>query len=133
MKLTLTLASKALAATALIVAAPYLGCATVPDIRFVADDAGGTAGADAATTTDGATTDGAPTDGSTTADGPTAIDAAPACTTASPAGGAMCCGAVWCIGDCSTTNCDQCANRGCATTDFCCGKMGTVVCKTRCP
>jgi hypothetical protein len=128
MKPALPLASSALAATALLVTAAYFGCAPVPDIRFVADDAGGTVDADATKTTDGA-----PTDGSTTADAAAASDSAAGCTAASPGGGATCCGDVWCIGDCSTTNCDQCASRGCQPGEFCCGKMGTVVCKTRCP
>jgi hypothetical protein len=123
MKPALPLVSSALAATALLVTAAYLGCAAVPDIRFVAEDAGSQVDADAAT----------PTDGAPTADGAMARDAAAGCTTASPGGGATCCGDVWCTGDCSATNCDQCASRGCQTGELCCGKMGTVVCKTRCP
>ena len=126
MRLALTLAPRTLAAT-LLVTASYVGCAAVPDIRFVSDSAEGGADADA-----GAATDGAKTDGNTSNDGSVAPDATPSCTTASPGGGATCCGAVWCIGDCSSANCDQCA-RSCQAGEFCCGKTGTVMCKARCP
>ena len=110
-----------------LVTAWYLGCASVPDIRFVSDVPEG--GPDDASTA----IDGAKTDGSVANDGSMGGDAAPSCTTASPGGGATCCGDVWCIGDCSSTNCDLCANRGCQTGEVCCGKTGNVVCKTRCP
>jgi hypothetical protein len=118
----------AVAASTLLVTAAYVGCASVPDIRFVGDspntgDDGGDASTDGATAADG--------DGGS--DGAVVRDAAPACTTASPGGGATCCGTVWCIGDCSSANCDDCANRGCQTGEFCCGKTGNVLCKTRCP
>jgi hypothetical protein len=98
--------------------------AAVPDIRFVSD----------ATDTgpDGAPDGGGKTDGDASTDG-SSTDAATSCTSPSPGGGATCCGDVWCIGDCSSTNCDQCATRGCLAGEFCCGKVGNVVCKTRCP
>jgi hypothetical protein len=124
MRLALKLAPRTLAAT-LLVTASYVGCAAVPDIRFVSDAAEG--GTDASTSADAAT------DGNASNDGSVVRDAAPTCTTASPGGGATCCGDVWCIGDCSSANCDQCASKGCQAGEFCCGKMGTVVCKTRCP
>ena len=103
------------------VALSYLGCGAVPEIRFVDDGADGAADTGA---TDGPKTDGA-NDGS--------LDGAGACTTASPGGGATCCGDVWCLGECSAFNCDQCAARGCQAGELCCGKPGNVVCKTHCP
>ena len=115
--------ARAVAASTLVVAASYLGCAAVPEIRFV-DDSVFEGGGDAST-------DGPKTDGS--GDGAIDRDGATACTTTSPGGGATCCGTVWCVGDCSSVNCDECANRGCQSGEFCCGKTGNVMCKTRCP
>ena len=107
---------------ALLVATAYLGCASVPDLRFVSDATEtGTDGSDA-----GAKTDGPSRDGST------GQDATTTCASPSPGGGAACCGEVWCIGECSGTNCDQCAAT-CQAGEFCCGKVGNVMCKPRCP
>jgi hypothetical protein len=117
--------ARAIAASTLIMTASYVGCASVPEIRFVEDSAD-SGGGD--TIIDGARTDGA---GGT--DGTVVRDAAGTCTTASPGGGATCCGTVWCVGDCSSTNCDECARGGCQSDEFCCGKTGTVMCKTHCP
>lgn len=118
--------ARALAATAALTAvtAWYLGCAAVPDIRFVDDsaDSGADTGAD-----------GANADGNGSGDGSVFRDGTAACTSPSPGGGATCCGDVWCIGDCSSINCDQCASRGCQGGEVCCGKTGNVMCKTRCP
>lgn len=115
------------AATAFLATAFYLGCAAVPEIRFVDEDA---------SAPDGGARDGGPgTDGGgVVRDG--AVDAGDAsllCTTASPGASAVCCGTVWCLDDCGPQNCDECAKKGCAAGEVCCGKTGTVVCKSRCP
>jgi hypothetical protein len=91
------------------------GCASVPDLRFVPDDAGSRADA----------SDGAPRD--------SGRDASGQCTGASPDPGAVCCGPVWCVGECAGSNCDDCALKGCASGEVCCGKSGNVLCKSRCP
>ena len=111
-----------LVASVALVAVVYVGCASVPDIRFVNDatETGADTGAG-----DGPTTDGSK-------DGSSGHDATTTCTSPSPGGGAACCGQVWCIGDCSGTNCDLCA-ASCQSGEFCCGKMGNVMCKPRCP
>ena len=105
----------------LLVAAAYLGCAAVPDIRFV-DDSADTG---SSILGDGGTTDGAK-------DGSSGQDATTSCTSPSPGGGAACCGKVWCIGECGGSNCDDCA-ASCSADLFCCGKMGNVMCKPHCP
>ena len=114
---------RVLAMLGALVTFAYVGCASVPDIRFVNDGAE-TGGPE--TGGDGPKTDGSK-DGSSGGQ-----DATTACTSASPGGGASCCGQVWCIGDCSSANCDLCAS-SCQAGEFCCGKMGNVMCKTRCP
>ena len=108
--------------SATLVALSYVGCASVPDIRFVND--GAETGPDAGG--DGPKSDGSK-DGSSGDQ-----DATTSCTSPSPGGGASCCGQVWCIGDCSSANCDLCAS-SCQAGLFCCGKMGNVMCKPHCP
>lgn len=108
----------AVTALVLVVASCWLGCESVPDIRFVEGDA--SAEGDAAG--EGGTRDAAPD----------AADAAAACRSAQPAG-ATCCGGVWCLESCGPANCNECALAGCADGEVCCGKTGNVLCKKGCP
>ena len=122
-------AATVLGTTALLLAAAcYVGCEAVPDIRFVTD---ATADAPRSDSGDGAVADSS--DGSAL----DAADASPSCSAPSPAAGALCCGTVWCIGDCSKTNCDDCAQKArsgvCVADDVCCGKTANVLCKRQCP
>jgi hypothetical protein len=89
------------------------GCAAVPDIQFVPDDA---------------RADGPPGDGGR--DAP--VDTGPVtCTAPSPGVDAVCCGASWCVGDCGGSNCGVCAAK-CSPSEVCCGKPGNVLCKDKC-
>jgi hypothetical protein len=106
-----------------VVIACLLACESVPDLRFVTADAGdkeptGEAGSDAGGKDAGTSDSSKPN---------------PAvCSTPAPAGG-TCCGAVWCLEECGADNCAECAQKGCAAGEVCCGKTGTVVCKPKCP
>lgn len=113
----------AVVTSVLLVTSLYLGCASVPDIRFVSD----------ATDTDADTGSGGEAGRNDANDATVSGDGDAACTTASPGAGATCCGAVWCIGDCNPNNCDECAVSCSSAGEFCCGKTGTVMCKTHCP
>ena len=84
-------------------------CEAVPDIRFVDDG--------------GATNDG----GNPTPDG--GADAS-ACTTPMPSADALCCGAAWCVGTCTPTNCTECAQLTCPQGEVCCARPVNVSCKT---
>jgi len=99
-----------------LTAAP--GCGSVPDIYFVDDDA----------TTDRRLDAG----GVDTSSDASALDSATPCSAPSPRAGAVCCGTVWCVGECSAPSCSKCEQAGCATGDTCCGKPGTVLCKKQC-
>jgi hypothetical protein len=107
--------------TTLIAATFSTGCESVPEIRFVAEDAR----ADAPTGDGG----GNKLDGS-------GGDAS-GCTGPSPSGGARCCGAVWCEGQCDDSRCADCAQEAvagkCQQRDLCCAKVGNVQCKAQCP
>ena len=109
-------------AVSLLVAACFAGCGSVPDIRFVPDDAGATDGQAGGDARADARTDG----------GGGADASVGSCKAPSPAA-ATCCGSVWCLGDCNSMNCDDCAKKGCAADEICCGKTGNVLCKARCP
>lgn len=99
-----------------LTAAP--GCGSVPDIYFVDDDA----------TTD-RRLDAGGVDSSSDA---RAVDSAIPCPAASPSAGAVCCGTVWCVGECGASSCSKCEQAGCATGETCCGKSGNVLCKKQC-
>lgn len=101
-----------------VVAVCDAGCESVPEIRFVTADAASDAAKDGAGTSDSGTDSSTPD--------------APVCSAPPPAGG-TCCGDVWCLDQCGPANCDECARKGCAPGELCCGKMGTVQCKPRCP
>ena len=99
-------------------------CGSVPDLHFVNDDAGSTSRSDASTSPkDGGST---PDTGASDECGDQGIPA--------PASDAVCCGGVWCSGNCGEANCGLCAQR-CdpGQGQVCCGKGGNVNCKDRCP
>jgi hypothetical protein len=102
----------------LLGALALLGCEGVPDIRFVGD-------ASASLTDSGG-------DGPRTEAGEASVeDAGPQCTGTQP-NGSVCCGGVWCLGDCTEPNCGRCANQ-CGPAVLCCGKNNLVQCKSTCP
>ena len=113
----------------------FAACESVPNLQFIDADAAALADG----SHDGAAPD-AEADGAGMGEGgldgtiaDTGTDTGATCTAPQPAGGGTCCGDVWCVGMCNPANCSACAAKGCAATDVCCGKMGTVVCKATCP
>jgi hypothetical protein len=132
MRANVTAATAGLACALLALLALLAGCATLPSVSFVADDAG-LAALDATTSIDGSgegVVDGAPSHpfdaGSVTPpndagpiDSGGALDAGPSgtCPAAPPAGATLCCGNVPCEGmakKCmdSCTNCENDCNAG---------------------
>lgn len=100
-----------------------LACESVPDIRFVADDAGGVS-PDASPD---ATRDAGVLDGSGSQ------DAFTNCQGPEPEEAGVCCGRVWCVGTCDPASCTACEGKACGATEVCCAKQGGVLCKTKCP
>ena len=100
---------------ALALALVLTGCESVPDLHFdtVVDGSASEAGPD---DDGGASSSSGSSSGDCPSDGPS---------------GARCCGGVWCVGDCTDTNCNACGR--CGATGLCCGKGGNAVCKTKCP
>ena len=111
-----------LLAILMIPAALCGGCEPVPDIQFVADEAGSP---DASARVDAGRRD---ADVDVDAD----ADSGVVCEGEAPSGG-TCCGQVWCLGLCDQANCDSCARAGCSPGLLCCGKNGIVQCKSKCP
>ena len=101
---------------AALVAALVCACGTVPDIRFVGD---ASSEAGDASTNDAGRPDSGP--GDATSDAPVVCPDPP------PTGG-VCCGSVWCVGNCAATQCAECEAKGCSGGDFCCAKVN-VQCK----
>lgn len=103
-------------------AASLAACEAVPDLHFVADDA----------RADGPAADGPNGQDGGRSDGPAPIEAS--CSAPAPAAGATCCAgsSTWCVGQCDTAKCGECAAK-CGTGEVCCGKSGTVLCKSSCP
>ena len=90
-------------------AVTLLGCDAVPAIRFV-DESGADDGSDAIDEE---------------------MDTSPGsgCLTALATGGAVCCGSVWCVGECDAS-CPRCATMCDGNTSFCCDRAGqTPQCK----
>lgn len=122
--------------TGCTLALAFAACAPVPDLQFVDDtDAGArdAGGADGARLTDGDLDASISSDGTINTPTDAAVDGeAGTCPAPAPDVGSVCCGPVWCVGQCETANCNACATK-CASGTTCCGKNGTVVCKAQCP
>jgi hypothetical protein len=92
----------------LALALSLVACESVPDLQFIAEDAG--------------------------ADAAPVADASPeptkTCPSPGPSGG-RCCGQSWCLGECDDQNCELCASR--CGSELCCGKGGNALCKAKCP